>query len=120
MRRASYQPHAPGILSIVSLLFLYYFSIVSLLLAVFPRSPPSRTPQSSAVRSYADRRESEDRCLLSRDMDAIDPWIDPQDNSTHRHEANAFAFVIAGDALGVGVESQDPIHQEGIAMVAML
>ena len=40
--------------------------------------------------------------------------------SAHRHEADAFAFIVAGDALGVGVESQDAVHQEGIAMVAVL
>src|ERR1017187_919109 len=44
----------------------------------------------------------------------------PAFSSAHRHEANAFAFVVAGDALGVGIESQDAVHQEGIAMVAML
>jgi hypothetical protein len=45
---------------------------------------------------------------------------DPLDRSAHRHEADAFAFVVAGDALGVGVDGQDAVHQEGIAMVAML
>lgn len=39
--------------------------------------------------------------------------------STHRHEGDAFSLVIAGDALGAGVEGQLPIDPEGVAMVAV-
>src|SRR5882724_2937768 len=39
--------------------------------------------------------------------------------STHGHERNALAFVVASDSLCPGIESEDTVHQEGIAMMAV-
>ena len=43
-----------------------------------------------------------------------------QSDSTDGDEGDAFAFVVAGDALGVGVEGEDAVDEEGIAVVAVL
>jgi len=42
-----------------------------------------------AVRSYVVQREVEDRQLLSRDFDAMEPWIDPQELITEARVVNA-------------------------------
>jgi len=36
------------------------------------------------------------------------------------HQGDTFAFVIAGDALRMRVQAQDAVHEESVAMMAML
>lgn len=42
------------------------------------------------------------------------------DQSTHWKQRNPFAFIIARDPLGLGVEGENAVDQERIPMVAVL
>ena len=42
-----------------------------------------------AVRSYSRQRDNADQRLLSRDLDAANPWLDPQEPVTEAQVTNA-------------------------------
>jgi HEAT repeat protein len=43
----------------------------------------------TAVGAYARYRDISDQQLLSRDLDALEPWLDPQEQVTEVHVSNA-------------------------------